>query len=250
MYSMKEEKAQKSSIRKNIPFYISLAVCLAAVLGAAWTTYGNIEEYMDAPEEISEQSEEQKVNEEVSGQSYSRPEKPVQESKPQTKKENSDTKESSSQENTKNPDTADAKPVVTENTAPKAVLPIDSGDIVKPFSIKKPLRSVTMNDWRTHSGIDISAGSGSPVRAVLNGKVASVYKDAMLGNVVKIEHEGGYTALYCGVTDTTVVHEGDTVAAGDTIAYVGKIPSEVLDKEHLHLEMTLNGDMIDPEALL
>ena len=248
MYNMKKEKAEKSSVKKNIPFYISLAICLAAVFGAAWTTYGNIEDYMEPAAESSEEpSAEQKVNEEISGQRYQRAESSAEESsKAESEQSSEDEKEDES-----SVDTAPVQTEVSENepVKPDAVFPIEKGEIVKPFSIKNPLKSLTMNDWRTHGGIDISAGDGAAVKAVLDGEVESLYHDALLGNVIRIAHEGDYTVLYCGVTDTSVVKEGDHVSAGDTIAYVGKIPSEIKDAPHLHIELCYKDSPVDPESI-
>ena len=56
MFSMKKEKIARKSPRKNISFYISLALCIAAVAGAAWNTYGSIDEYVETGEESSQSS--------------------------------------------------------------------------------------------------------------------------------------------------------------------------------------------------
>ena len=83
----------------------------------------------------------------------------------------------------------------------------------------------------------------------ISNTVKSVYNDVMLGNVVCVEHIGGYTAYYCGLTDTPNVSEGDIVYAGDTVGYVGIVPLEMLDESHLHLEVQKNGEYIDPVKL-
>ncbi|MBR2177083.1 MAG: peptidoglycan DD-metalloendopeptidase family protein [Clostridia bacterium] len=253
MFSMKNEKNYRKSPKKNIAFYISLAVCLAAVFGAAWTTYGNIEEYTGTQEESTvQESKDTKVNEEVSGQNYNKTEsQPAPESEPSKEESKAQSEPSAVKTEDDDKKQEDVQPtaVEPEPSKPETASPIEKGEVIKEFSLKNPLKSKTMNDWRTHSGVDISAEEGSPVRAMMEGKVKKLYSDPLLGNVICIEHSGGYEAYYCGVTDTSIAKEGDTVKAGDTIGYIGKIPSEIKDDSHLHLEVKYNGSYIDPTSL-
>ncbi len=73
-----------------------------------------------------------------------------------------------------------------------------------------------------HDGIDIRCAEGTPVRAARAGRV--LYADRLrgYGNLVIVEHEGGYATVYAHnrenrVTVGTMVRQGDTIAAcGDT----------------------------------
>lgn len=252
MLNMKNERNYKKSPKKNIGFYISLAVCLAAVAGAAWTTYGSIQEYTQPSDESSiEESENEKVNEEVSDQKYEKSE--IEES---SKPEPSENSVESIPPKRSEPEQSSAKPVepsvqqtAAEESENVTAEPIDKGEVLKPFSPKNPLKSETMGDWRTHSGVDISAGEGTPVRAIMSGVVKDLYTDPMFGNVIVIEHSGGYESLYCGVTDTSIATKDSKVKAGDTIGYIGKIPSESKDEPHLHLEVKLDGNNMDPTLI-
>lgn len=256
MLNMKNERNYKKSPRKNIGFYISLAVCLAAVAGAAWTTYGSIQEYSQPSEESSiEQSENEKVNEEVSGQEYEKSET-EESSKPESSESSQESSRKSEESQTSRSEQSSRKPVepsvqqtAAEESEPLTAEPIDKGEVLKPFSPKNPVKSETMGDWRTHSGVDIKAGEGTPVRAVMSGVIKDLYADPMLGNVIVIEHSGGYESLYCGVTDTSIATKGSSVKAGDTIGYIGKIPSESKDEPHLHLEVKLDGNNMDPTLI-
>ncbi len=251
MLSMKNERNYRKSPKKNIGFYISLAVCLAAVAGAAWTTYGSIQEYTQMSDESSvQESENARVNEEVSGQDYE--ESKVEESsKPEASdaRQSSDIQTSEREQESEASVEASALQTVTEESKAMTAEPIDKGEILKPFSPKNPVKSETMGDWRTHSGVDISAGDGTPVRAIMSGVVKDLYSDPMLGNVIVIEHTGGYESYYCGVTDTSVAQKGSNVKAGDTIGYIGNVPSESKDKSHLHLEVKLDGNYMDPTLI-
>ncbi len=251
MLNMKNERNYKKSPKKNIGFYISLAVCLAAVAGAAWTTYGSIQEYTQPSDENSiQESKNEKVNEEVSGQKYEKSE--IEESsKPETSEigTESSAKTSGSEQSSNKTEEASVQQTVAEESEALTAEPIDKGEILKPFSLKNPIKSETMGDWRTHNGVDISAGEGTPVRAIMGGIVKDLYTDPLLGNVIAVEHSGGYESFYCGVTDTSIARKGDNVKAGDTIGYVGKIPSESKDKSHLHLEVKLDGNNMDPTLI-
>ena len=218
----KNEFDKRKSFKSNIGFYIALTICIVTIAAAAWTTYGSVAEYNSQIQETTSlPSEDVEVNNDVSGQNY----------------------ESSISEST------EPSLVVEESRDTSPRPPFENCTIIKKFSPKAPVKSVTTSDWRTHRGIDISAKSGEAVHAVRNGTVKSVYNDVMLGNVVCVEHIGGYTAYYCGLTDTPNVSEGDIVYAGDTVGYVGIVPLEMLDESHLHLEVQKNGEYIDPVKL-
>ncbi len=257
MQSMKKQRNHNRSPRMNIGFYISLAICLIAVGAAAWTTFSGIDEYnRSVQEESAGQSQHTEVNDELSGQTYER-----SEAKPESSaavKEESSRDESSKAEVKKTAaktDETKASAVNAEQSGVKSKnstvisFPVENGKIIKPFSPKNPLRSETMNDWRTHSGTDISGSSGASVRAVMAGKVIRVYNDPMLGNVAEIEHTGGYTARYCGLDDNPVIKKGNIVSSGDTIGYLGAIPSESKDGPHLHLEIRYDKALFDPALI-
>ncbi len=253
MLDMKNERNYKKSPKKNIGFYISLAVCLVAVAGAALTTYGSIREYNGTSEESSmQESENTKVNEEVSGQKY---EKTEEEESSKTElstvsRESSVSSTVSEQsEQISEDESSSVRQTAAEQSSPATAEPVDKGEVIKPFSPKNPLKSDTMGDWRTHGGVDISAGEGTPVRAIMDGTVKDLYTDPLLGNIIEIEHSGGYESLYCGVTDTSIAQKGSPVKAGETIGYVGKIPSEAKDPCHLHLEVKLDGNNMDPTLI-
>ncbi len=94
-----------------------------------------------------------------------------------------------------------------------------------------------------HPGIDMAIPSGEPIHAAMDGVVImSEYFDGY-GNCVVIEHGNGLATLY-GHQTATAVNEGDHVAAGQTIGYVGSTGNST--GPHLHWEVRVFGETTDP----
>ena len=70
------------------------------------------------------------------------------------------------------------------------------GRVTKSHSLDTPVFSDTLQEWRVHTGIDISADEGSKVYASAKGVVSKVYSDPFLGKTVEITHEGGIVSVY------------------------------------------------------
>lgn len=121
--------------------------------------------------------------------------------------------------------------------------------ILKDYSNGAMVKSKTMNDWRLHNGVDFSGEFGDEIKAVYDGTVSRIYTDIMWGKVVEIQHGNKMSAKYCGF-DEVNVNEGDVVAKEQILGTLGNIPVESADNTHLHLEITVNGEIVDPiEAL-
>ena len=56
---------------------------------------------------------------------------------------------------------------------------------MKEFCIDVPVFSFTMQDYRTHGGIDISAPVGSAVYSIASGTVTEIYSDPLFGKTVR-----------------------------------------------------------------
>ena len=122
------------------------------------------------------------------------------------------------------------------------------GNITKGHSIDTPVFSDTLNEWRVHTGIDISADEGSNVYASAKGVVIRVYNDPFLGNTVEVSHEGGIVSVYSNLSPTDIkVKEGDNVTSGALIGKVGDSSlSELADESHLHFAIKVNGVSVNP----
>lgn len=94
-----------------------------------------------------------------------------------------------------------------------------------------------------HTGIDISASYGTPVRASASGRVIFAGWYGGYGNMVILDHGGNISTVY-GHLSRIVVKIGEEVAEGDVIGYVGS--TGLSTGPHLHFEVRINGDPVDP----
>ena len=125
------------------------------------------------------------------------------------------------------------------------------GDVLATFSQDTLTFSQTMQDWRTHEGLDIAAAAGDAVSATESGTVTAIYEDEYLGSVVVVSHEDDVSTLYANLTDTPTVTVGQTVAAGEVIGHVGSTALlEIAEPEHLHFEVFSEGHAVDPLSYL
>lgn len=94
-----------------------------------------------------------------------------------------------------------------------------------------------------HSGIDIAAPNGTPVKAPAGGEV--IY-DGWLrgyGRVVVLDHGRGYSTLYAHLS-ASLVKEGQEVRPGAVIARVGRTGN--VTGAHLHFEVRVYGTPVNP----
>jgi murein DD-endopeptidase MepM/ murein hydrolase activator NlpD len=146
-----------------------------------------------------------------------------------------------------NPDGGGDKP--TGDTKPTEYLCPISGTVSQKHVVDDLIYSETMGDWRTHAGMDIAASLGTTVSASADGTVREVFEDAMMGTCVSVEHEGGVITVYKNLSATLAdgIKAGASVKSGQAIGTVGETAiSELADEPHLHFEMTVNGEVVDP----
>jgi len=94
-----------------------------------------------------------------------------------------------------------------------------------------------------HSGLDIAASSGTPIRACRSGTVMIAGWQGGYGNAVVIDHGGGMATLY-GHQSQIAVSVGEKVLAGEVIGYVGSTGNST--GPHLHFEVRISGNPVDP----
>ncbi len=87
---------------------------------------------------------------------------------------------------------------------------------------------------RSHHGVDIFAPRGTPVLAVLDGRVTRVGETTIGGLVVWLSDGRRSQAVYYAHLDSQTVREGDRVRRGDTVGFVGNSGNARTTVPHLH----------------
>ena len=111
-----------------------------------------------------------------------------------------------------------------------ATLPV-TGTISSRYGVSSKIRV------STHTGLDIAATTGTPIKVVADGTVTFAAYSGSYGYIVKVDHGNGVETWY-GHTSKMLVKEGQAVKAGDTIALVGSTGNST--GPHLHFEVRIN----------
>jgi len=102
--------------------------------------------------------------------------------------------------------------------------------------------------WGTlHAGVDLAAPSGTPIVAARSGTVTLARWYGGYGYAVKIDHGSGVSTLY-GHNSKLLVSAGQKVSAGQRISLMGSTGDST--GPHLHFEVHLGGDPVDPVPYL
>ena len=151
-------------------------------------------------------------------------------------------------------------PAVVETSAPPAQrtetpkfsmeLPC-AGTIIADCSIEDLVYCSSMNDWRTHNGLDIAGKIGEQVKAAESGVVSQVYKDDLLGVVVVVDHGNELSSLYANLQNEDFITVGTEVQKGDIIGGIGECGALEANLEpHLHFEVLSNDEYKNPMDFL
>jgi murein DD-endopeptidase MepM/ murein hydrolase activator NlpD len=117
-----------------------------------------------------------------------------------------------------------------------------SGPITSPFGMR--LDPVSGEFTRMHTGIDIGAPQGATIAAAASGRVLIAgWTDGGYGNMVVIDNGGGLSTLYAHCSQVFVT-AGQSVQRGQAIAAVGTTGHST--GPHLHFEVRMNGQPVDP----
>lgn len=119
--------------------------------------------------------------------------------------------------------------------------PIEFGHVTSGFNNRRfhPILKVA----RPHNGTDFGAPTGTPVRAVANGRVEFAGNSGGHGRYVKLDHQNGWDTSYSHLS-RFVVRDGQQVKQGQVIGYVGS--TGLATGPHLHYQMWRNGQYVDP----
>jgi murein DD-endopeptidase MepM/ murein hydrolase activator NlpD len=119
-----------------------------------------------------------------------------------------------------------------------------SGYITSPYGYRKsPFTGVR----QFHSGLDIGAGTGTPIRAAMSGRVIAAGWDDTFGNYAVVSHHSGYRTLY-GHMSVIRVKSGEYVSTGQRLGDVGS--TGLSTGPHLHFTVYKNGVTVNPRSLM
>ena len=118
-----------------------------------------------------------------------------------------------------------------------ATIPV-TGTISSRYGVRSRIRR------SNHTGLDIAATTGTPIKVMADGVVTNASYSGSYGKLIKVDHGNGVETWYAH-TSKMYVKKGQEVKAGDIIAEVGSTGNST--GPHLHLEIRLNGEHINPQ---
>ena len=119
-----------------------------------------------------------------------------------------------------------------------------SGPVTSPFGWRiHPI----LGYKKFHTGVDFGVGYGTPIRAADSGTVIYATWMGGYGNVIIVDHGNGLSTLYAHQS-SLAVGTGARLTRGQTVGYVGSTGFST--GPHLHFEVRVNGNPVDPMGYL
>ena len=116
------------------------------------------------------------------------------------------------------------------------------------WPVNAPVTSPFGWRWgRMHQGIDLGSAEGTPIKAAASGTIIYCGWESGYGNLTVIDHGGNLATAY-GHQSSIAVACGQQVAQGEVIGYVGNTGHST--GPHLHFEVRINGEPVDPLGYL
>jgi murein DD-endopeptidase MepM/ murein hydrolase activator NlpD len=228
---MQENNEKKPSAKKLITYYLILAGCLliaAAVTVTLILTLGKT----DSNIEINNPSDDTII--ETPDDTQTPSDNITEPTEPDTPT-----------------DTDPTEPDTPQHTTSSSgyILPVDNVELLTAYTF---FHNTTINTYQLHQGLDFSAAEGTPVYAVLDGTVQSVFRDDVLeGTIITISHANGITSIYEFIDADENLKAGDIVKQGDVIGTVAAANGKERKMgAHLHFELRSDNKAIDPEQYL
>lgn len=125
--------------------------------------------------------------------------------------------------------------------------PLDVFRITSNFNPSR--RHPILNTIRAHKGTDYAAPRGTPIRATSDGTVSRASRYGSFGNLVILEHSGGFETKYAHLSKySNGIKRGARVRQGDIIGYVGSTGGAT--GPHLHYEFLMSGVHKNPRTII
>lgn len=138
----------------------------------------------------------------------------------------------------------DSKNLPPINLSVKLFEPLSAGTITSHYGAR--IDPITGQN-SLHNGLDIGTDGGNPIYAVLPGTIKRAEKIGGYGNCIVIDHGNDIETLY-GHCKSLSVATGTFVERGQEVALVGS--SGRATGNHLHFEIAINGEKVNPETFL
>lgn len=126
-------------------------------------------------------------------------------------------------------------------------------DILKSFynkdadaSVQEKSLIMYQNTYMPNTGVLYSSSQEFEILAVLDGTVADVVADEIMGNIVTIKHSNNLTTVYQSLNEVNVI-VGDLIKQGDVIGTSGINKVESSSENMLLFEVINNGEYLNPE---
>jgi len=151
--------------------------------------------------------------------------------------------------------TEDVEPVISETKKIKRPYVEEDVKILQNFydntSDKKVQENSLIfyeNTYLQNSGIDYGKDKEFDVYSIYDGTIVNIEENDILGSIIEIEHSNNLIASYQCLGNIKV-KENDTVTVGEVIATSGTCNISKNLGNHLHLEISKEGKMINPESI-
>lgn len=151
---------------------------------------------------------------------------------------------------TSNDKKEEKKEVKEEKVELKFAKPVE-GEISKEYAQENLVYSETLQEWVTHTGIDIKADKTTVVKSAEKGTVKTIKNDPRYGLTIVVEHANGYKTVYANLLTSEFVVEGEKVEKGQSLGTVGNTAVfEIADEPHLHFEILEDSMPVNPSDFI
>lgn len=120
------------------------------------------------------------------------------------------------------------------------------GNVILNYSMDKSIYFATLNQYKYHPAIVISAEVGTEVQCAARGIVSSIEVDEETGTTITMDLGSGYEAVY-GQLKEVSVEEGEMVEAGTRLGYVSEPTMYyTVEGSNLYFQLLKDGDPVNP----